>query len=88
MDQGGETGVNRKDITPDGSAAPVVLDDDAGEPRPGLLLTTPGVDELRLAAYRETADPLFFKWQRGEATEHAWLEEVAAIRTRYPKSEV
>ena len=42
-------------------------------------------DALRLAAYRDTADPLFFKWQRGEATERIWLDEVAAIRSRYPK---
>lgn len=28
----------------------------------------------RRAAYRDNADPLFFKWQAGEATEQEWLD--------------
>jgi hypothetical protein len=42
--------------------------------------------EARKAAYAAEADPLFFKWQRGEATQAEWLEKVAAIRHRYPSS--
>ena len=41
----------------------------------------------RQAAYREEADPLFFKAQRGEATEQEWLDKVAEIRARYPSPE-
>lgn len=39
---------------------------------------------LRAAAYAAEADPLFFKAQRGEATEAEWLALVAEIKTRYP----
>jgi hypothetical protein len=38
----------------------------------------------RAAAYREQADPLFFKAQRGEATQEAWLAKVAEIKAQYP----
>jgi hypothetical protein len=40
--------------------------------------------ERRAPAYRDEADPLFFKWQRGESTEQDWLDAVAAIRERFP----
>lgn len=39
----------------------------------------------RQAAYIAEADPLFFKHQRGEATEQEWLDKVAEIKARYPK---
>ena len=39
----------------------------------------------RRAAYVQEADPLFFKAQRGEATEQEWLDKVAEIKQRYPK---
>ena len=39
----------------------------------------------RAEAYRNESDPLFFKWQRGEATEEEWLYKVSEIRARYPK---
>jgi hypothetical protein len=39
----------------------------------------------RHGAYVAEADPLFFKWQRGEGTEQAWLDKVAEIRNRYPE---
>ena len=42
------------------------------------------VDELRQAAYAAEADPLFFKWQRGEATQQDWLDVIAEIKARYP----
>jgi hypothetical protein len=41
-------------------------------------------DAQRKAAYQEEADPLFFKWQRGEATQLQWLEKIAEIKLRYP----
>lgn len=41
----------------------------------------------RLDAYRNEADPLFFKWQRGEATQQEWMGKVAEIKQRYPKAE-
>ena len=41
----------------------------------------------RHAAYTEEADPLFFKYQRGEATEQEWLDKIEEIRARYPYPE-
>ena len=41
----------------------------------------------RAAAYREEADPLFFKWQAGEATKEEWLAKRAEIRERFPYPE-
>jgi hypothetical protein len=38
----------------------------------------------RAAAYSAEADPLFFKWQRGEGEEQPWLDKVAEIRVRFP----
>jgi hypothetical protein len=45
------------------------------------------VETQRKAAYEQEADPLFFKWQRGEITQQVWLDKVEEIKTRYPKSE-
>lgn len=42
-------------------------------------------DQARLIAYAAEADPLFFKWQRGEATQEQWLSAIAAIKARFPK---
>ena len=41
----------------------------------------------RAEAYRNESDPLFFKWQRGEATQQEWLDKVAEIKVRFPKEE-
>ena len=40
------------------------------------------IEEARLQAYRDESDPLFFKWQRGEATKEKWLAKVAEIKER------
>lgn len=44
---------------------------------------------LRSEAVRQAlaaeADPIFFRWQRGEATQEEWLEAVARVKARYPK---
>lgn len=41
------------------------------------------VDQQRLVAYEKQSDPIFFKWQRGEATEKQWLDAVAAVKKRF-----
>lgn len=38
----------------------------------------------RAEAYREESDPLFFKAQRGEATNEEWLAKVQEIKNRFP----
>ena len=40
--------------------------------------------ENRAAAYKLEADPLFFKAQRGEATQQEWLDKIAEIQARFP----
>jgi hypothetical protein len=39
----------------------------------------------RKAAYVTEADPLFFKAQRGEASQQEWLDKIEEIKARFPK---
>jgi len=39
----------------------------------------------RKAAYAAEADPLFFRAQRGEIPEQAWMDKIEEIKKRYPK---
>jgi hypothetical protein len=41
----------------------------------------------RQAAYTAEADPLFFKWQAGEATKEEWEAKRQEIRDRFPYPE-
>jgi hypothetical protein len=42
------------------------------------------VEQARLVAYEQTSDPLYFKWQRGDATEAEWREAVAKVKLDNP----
>jgi hypothetical protein len=42
------------------------------------------VEQARRAAYTTDADPLFFEWQRGDGTEQAWLDAIAAVKAAHP----
>jgi len=42
------------------------------------------VEAARRAAYAAQSDPLFFEWQRGDGTEQAWLDAVAAVKAAHP----
>lgn len=42
------------------------------------------IRKLRLAAYREASDQLFFEAQRGEIHQKVWLDKVAEIKAKYP----
>lgn len=42
------------------------------------------VETARQAAYQRESDPLFFSFQRGEATEAEWLAAVEAVKTAHP----
>lgn len=42
------------------------------------------VDATRLREYEQQSDPLFFKWQRGDATEAEWREAVAKVKAENP----
>ena len=38
---------------------------------------------LKFEDYKRESDPLFFKWQRGEATQQDWLDKITEIKSRY-----
>jgi len=40
--------------------------------------------QIRTTLYPLFSDPIFFKWQRGEATEQEWLDMIAKIKACYP----
>jgi hypothetical protein len=42
------------------------------------------VELARAAAYRETSDPIFFEYQRGDKTEAEWLAAVEAVKVANP----
>jgi hypothetical protein len=42
------------------------------------------VEQARRQAYQQTADPLFFEYQRGDATEQEWLDAVQAVKDAHP----
>jgi len=46
--------------------------------------TTEQVEAERRVAYQAQSDPLFFEWQRGDGTEQAWLDAVAAVKAAHP----
>ena len=45
------------------------------------------VEAARAAAYREIADPVFFRYQAGEATEAEWKAARQAVRDAHPYPE-
>lgn len=40
-------------------------------------------DQLKQNAFQAESDPLFFKWQAGEATEQEWLDKRNEIKARF-----
>jgi len=67
-------------IAADDNGYPVLKD----PPEPTQEEINAGNKFLRQAAYEKEADPLFFKFQRGEVTKEEWLEKVEEIRKRFP----
>ena len=62
-----------------------ITDEEAAEltaPEPPAPQST---EALRRAAYEAEADPLFFKSQRGAATQAEWLAKVEEIKARFPE---
>lgn len=45
------------------------------------------VNVARRQAYQQEADPLFFKWKAGEATEEDWRVARKAVRDAFPMPE-
>jgi hypothetical protein len=42
------------------------------------------VEADRQVAYRLSADPIFFEFQRGDKTEQEWLDAVQAVKVAHP----
>lgn len=53
------------------------------EPYTEPPITREQLQALRQAAYIQEADPLFFKYQRGEATQLEWINKINEIKIRY-----
>jgi hypothetical protein len=64
-----------------------IADPQVIEEGPPVIYTPEEIAALRKQAYQDEADPLFFKWQRGESTEQEWLDKIQDIRNRYPEPE-
>lgn len=62
----------------------VVLDLTDEEKNAHIISTAHSKKSLRAVAYKEEADPLFFKAERGEISKEEWLAKVEEIRQRYP----
>ena len=45
------------------------------------------VEVARSIGYRETSDPIFFQYQRGDKTEQDWLSAVEAVKAAHPYPE-
>jgi len=60
---------------------------DAAWPQVQYQQQRAAIETQRKNAYTQEADPLFFSYQRGEATEQDWLDAVESIRTRFPYPE-
>jgi hypothetical protein len=54
-------------------------------PQPADPPPAPDTAALRRAAYAAESDPIYFMWQRGEATQQQWLDKIAEIKARHPK---
>ena len=56
-------------------------------PEVQLEVQTEQVEQARQVAYRETSDPIFFEYQRGDKTEAEWLAAVQAVKDANPYPE-
>lgn len=81
-----------EDITPEDSVVPVYRVELTEEELAALEelensafeRATQAVAFQRQVAYQNEADPIFFKSQRGEATNQEWLDKIAEIDARFP----
>jgi hypothetical protein len=68
----------------DNTPQPTQAELDAAWPAVQYANQCAAVEAARLAAYEQTSDPLYFKWQRGDATEQQWLDAVNAVKNAHP----
>lgn len=68
----------------DDSPKPTQAELDAAWPQVNYDNQYAAVEQARLVAYEQTSDPIFFQWQRGDATELEWREAVAKVKAENP----
>ena len=68
----------------DDTPKPTQAELDAAWPQVEYQNQVAAVENARRADYEATSDPLFFEWQRGDGTEQAWLDAVAAVKAAHP----
>ena len=68
----------------DDTPKPTQAELDAAWPQVDYGNQVAAVEQARRADYEATSDPLFFEWQRGDGTEQAWLDAVAAVKAAHP----
>lgn len=68
----------------DASPKPTQAELDALWPQVQYENQCAAVEAARLTAYEQQSDPLYFKWQRGDATELEWREAVAKVKAENP----
>jgi hypothetical protein len=68
----------------DDTPKPSQADLDAAWPTVDYQNQYAAVETARRIAYEAQSDPLFFEWQRGDGTEQAWLDAVAAVKAANP----
>ena len=61
-----------------------IVDKTPEELRADITVMNQQMKLARQESYATEADPLFFKWQRGEVTEQDWLDKIQEIKARYP----
>ena len=71
----------------DDAPKPSQADLDAAWPQVQHDLAYAEVERARKSAYERDADPVFFRWQRGDATEQDWLDAVQAVKDAHPYPE-
>ena len=68
----------------DDTPKPTQAELDAAWPQVNYDWQCTQVEQARLSAYEQQSDPVFFKWQRGDATEAEWREAVAKVKAENP----
>ena len=71
----------------DDSAKPTKKALEASWPEVQHARAVAAVEAARAAAYREIADPVFFRYQAGEATKEEWKAARQAVRDAHPYPE-
>ncbi len=63
---------------------PTVEELEAAAPAGAYQREYDAVTVARQAEYKQTSDPIFMQYQRGEATEQEWLDAVQAVKDANP----